>query len=435
VPAAASPAKAAIEGFCGRVHVGIPSLGGLPAARARASLSRVPTLAPTTANGRDSLIERAQGADSINGLFEAASERLHRLLPFDAAVWFAADPATMLPAAPSRAENMEHRVRRLTREQCLEFWEREFLEEDVNLYRDLSEAKIPAAGLRLATGDRPDRSGRFRELFRQKGFSDELRLVMRVDGSPWAMASLFREEGRDAFTADEVELVAGISNPVGEAVRAHARPLAGLDDRAANRGPGLMVLAEDGELLTANDDALAWLEELPMDSWEWNLCNEGRPFQKRLPFVVMSTLMRARTAAERGEHGSSRARMRSVTGQWLVCHASCLRDVEGSPGDTALVIEQAKASEIAPIIVEAYGLSEREQEITKLIARGVATAEIAERLFLSVHTVRDYIKVVFEKVGVSSRGELVAKLFAEHYVGVHAEPEHSEWADVGGSGS
>ena len=44
------------------------------------------------------------------------------------------------------------------------------------------------------------------------------------------------------------------------------------------------------------------------------------------------------------------------------------------------------------------------------------TPEIATELFLSGHTVRDYIKSVFEKVGVSSRGELIAKLFAEHYV-------------------
>ena len=38
-----------------------------------------------------------------------------------------------------------------------------------------------------------------------------------------------------------------------------------------------------------------------------------------------------------------------------------------------------------------------------------------ERFRHSSHTVRDYIKAVFDQVGVSSRGELVAKLFADHY--------------------
>jgi hypothetical protein len=33
--------------------------------------------------------------------------------------------------------------------------------------------------------------------------------------------------------------------------------------------------------------------------------------------------------------------------------------------------------------------------------------------------VRDHVKAIFGKVGVSSRGELVAKLFAEHYEPMH----------------
>jgi DNA-binding NarL/FixJ family response regulator len=113
--------------------------------------------------------------------------------------------------------------------------------------------------------------------------------------------------------------------------------------------------------------------------------------------------------------------MRSRGGRWLVVHGSCLHDERGEPGTTAVVIEPAQASEIAPIIIEAYHFTPREQEITQLLSRGIATAEIATTLFLSVHTVRDHIKAIFEKVGVSSRGELVAKLFAEHY----AEPLHA----------
>jgi DNA-binding CsgD family transcriptional regulator len=89
------------------------------------------------------------------------------------------------------------------------------------------------------------------------------------------------------------------------------------------------------------------------------------------------------------------------------------------PGATSLVIEPAKAAEIAPIISEAYELSPRERQITLLIARGHGNADMAARMHLSAHTVRDYVKAVFEKVGVSSRGELVAKLFAEHYAPMH----------------
>jgi hypothetical protein len=35
--------------------------------------------------------------------------------------------------------------------------------------------------------------------------------------------------------------------------------------------------------------------------------------------------------------------------------------------------------------------------------------------------VRDHVKAIFHKVGVSCRGELVAKLFAEHYEPVHLD--------------
>jgi DNA-binding NarL/FixJ family response regulator len=92
-------------------------------------------------------------------------------------------------------------------------------------------------------------------------------------------------------------------------------------------------------------------------------------------------------------------------------HASMLQGTDR----LALVIEPAKASDVAPLIVEAYGLTQRELEVTRAIARGLGTAQIATQLHLSPHTVRDHVKAVFEKVGVSSRGELVARMFAEHY--------------------
>ncbi len=52
-------------------------------------------------------------------------------------------------------------------------------------------------------------------------------------------------------------------------------------------------------------------------------------------------------------------------------------------------------------------------QVTRLIARGCSTAEIADRLHLSTHTVRDYVKAIFGKLGVSTRGELVARLIGD----------------------
>ena len=49
---------------------------------------------------------------------------------------------------------------------------------------------------------------------------------------------------------------------------------------------------------------------------------------------------------------------------------------------------------------------------------------------LSTHTVRDYIKGIVEKVGVSTRGELVARIFTEQYAPVHLHPGNHDVGDA-----
>src|SRR5690606_360929 len=119
-----------------------------------------------------------------------------------------------------------------------------------------------------------------------------------------------------------------------------------------------------------------------------------------VPTPLFALVARARAVAEGRERVPARLRLRDRRGRWLVLHASALAGPGSSDGTVAIVIEAAKSAEVAPIVIEAYSLTPRERDVLGAIARGGSTAEIAAELFLSPHTVRDYVKTVFEKLGV-----------------------------------
>ncbi len=74
------------------------------------------------------------------------------------------------------------------------------------------------------------------------------------------------------------------------------------------------------------------------------------------------------------------------------------------------VAVEALASSPTVRAVNANGmklLSEREVQVVRCIAEGLTNREIAERLKLSQHTIKNYLFRIFDKVGVSSRVELL----------------------------
>lgn len=60
--------------------------------------------------------------------------------------------------------------------------------------------------------------------------------------------------------------------------------------------------------------------------------------------------------------------------------------------------------------IEEYGLSEREAEVVKLLARRYSNAEIANKLFISLNTVKFHAKNIYIKLGVANRAEVVEVL-------------------------
>jgi DNA-binding CsgD family transcriptional regulator len=107
------------------------------------------------------------------------------------------------------------------------------------------------------------------------------------------------------------------------------------------------------------------------------------------------------------------ARVLSRSGTWVVLHGTSL--VGTGSRRVAVIVEPAHPARIAPLLMSAYGLTEREQAVTRLVLRGESTIQIAERLVVSPHTVQEHLKKIFEKTGVRSRRDLVGKVFFAHY--------------------
>jgi DNA-binding CsgD family transcriptional regulator len=327
-------------------------------------------------------------------LIQGAADELRAAMPIDALIVAATDPDTLLGIGAGVVCNMPQSV-------CHPFWEYEFEVPDFNKFCDIARAPRPVADLHAATGGRPERSARWRHLRTFMDADAELRATFNAGGRGWGFLHLKRAGAGKGFAEDEIAFIEAIGPILGRALR---RALISYPARGtAARGPGMAIVDAGNHLVSATPEALAWLEDL-----ESIYRLPGQGLGGDLPSEVTVAAAEARA---RG--GASRTRVRTQAGLWLLIHASCLQGTEAA--EVAVVIEPAKASEVAPLIVEAYELTPREVDVTRGLARGLTTNEIAAELHLSRYTIQDHLKSVYEKTGVSSRGELVAKMFADHH--------------------
>ncbi|HEV2774133.1 MAG TPA: hypothetical protein VGV90_00930, partial [Solirubrobacteraceae bacterium] len=105
----------------------------------------------------------------------------------------------------------------------------------------------------------------------------------------------------------------------------------------------------------------------------------GQPICRHLPTAVHAVAGRAlRTAKGSDEPGEvALARVLARSGTWVVLHGTAF--VASGSRRAAVIVEPAHPARITPLLMAAYGLTEREREVTRLILRGDSTADIAER--------------------------------------------------------
>jgi DNA-binding CsgD family transcriptional regulator len=351
---------------------------------------------PGAESAFDAIQHIAEAGLPSQELIEEVAHRIERVVPSDGYFIGATDPHTSLVMGAGV-------VRDLPDDQCAPTWDYEFRVPDYMKFADIAASGRAVADLHEETGGRPDRSPRWREYGTATGYKSELRTSFAIGGSAWGVAQFDRLGDSPRFSDEEKAWLERVAPVVARALRQAliAQPAAS----PVARGPGILVIDPEGRAISATTEAAAWLDEL-----ESHLAPDDRGAVP-VPVEANAYASSVRAAVDKQSDSVPRGRLRTRSGVWLLMHGSLLQGTE----NLAVVIEPAKGGDVAPLIVEAYGLTQRELEVTRAIARGMGTGEIAEHLFVSPHTVRDHVKSVFEKVGVSSRGELVAKVFADHY--------------------
>jgi DNA-binding CsgD family transcriptional regulator len=348
---------------------------------------------------RDVEVLAHAGLDTATFLAEVY-ESLQRAVPSSAACVATIDPATQLATGAFKFGDLAGRY------DTDELWGLlEYGHVEPTSFTELARTGVPAVGLQVVMGRDLERSRRVRELVQAAiGCVDELRVVATAGGQLWGGVAMFRDV---PYGEAEVEFVSALSGQLARGLRVGllARLAAEPPATTATGRPAVMVFDADAQLRQASVGAEARLAELV------------RKAEAPMPYAVIGSLVAAAWRYATGETNvlpASRLRLRS--GEWVVLHASPLTATDGSTAGVVLTVEEARPPEIVPLVVAAFDFTPRERDVTQLVLQGVDTREIAAALHLSPHTVQDHLKSIFGKSGVSTRRELVARVFFDQYV-------------------
>ncbi|MGA9279191.1 helix-turn-helix transcriptional regulator [Ilumatobacter sp.] len=333
---------------------------------------------------RDELISAQGRAVTGEDACTVIAEAFRRVARHDAAAVMTTDPETHLPAGGI--------VTGFDPEACVPFWDNELLDPDFNKFNDLARSIDPVATLAEATDDDLDRSPRYQKLYAAAEVSDECRVVFMSGSSCLAIAAFVRCDDT-AYTPTEISDVRNLLPPATHLLRS---AMVHVGEPLSEGGPVVVLLDASGGVISRSLGADTVLDDLRVE------------IDGEIPGTVLVAAARARA---RKEPTRLTTRLRGTSGRWVRMHVA---PMDGNDGTVSVTIDAAAPGDLVPILLDSYGLSEREVEIVLQLCRGIGTKEIAVELMISVHTVRDHLKSIFEKAGVNSRGELVARMFSGH---------------------
>jgi DNA-binding CsgD family transcriptional regulator len=279
----------------------------------------------------------------------------------------------------------------------------EYTGDDVNHLADVARTPSGISTLHEATHGDPGSSPRWHANMAYGGDQEMVAALRTRTGEVWGAIGLYREPDRPLFDAAELKFVQAVSQSMADGVR-RGLLVGEAADPEGPEAPGLIVLGQDWRTESLSAEVEAWLDELP----------DGDRALGRLPPAVLAVAGRAQRGAVPEQPGEvAQARVLTRSGRWVILHGIAM--AADGPPRVAVIVEPAHPAKISPLLMSAYGLTEREQEVSRLVLQGYSTTEIAERLVISTHTVQQHLRNIFDKTGVRSRRDLVSKVFFTHY--------------------
>jgi DNA-binding CsgD family transcriptional regulator len=344
---------------------------------------------------KDRIAELSRRGYDLVTFWRECTEVLDIAIPhYNKPCWYTLDPASLLITSHYHDGLPEYPSKMLRHE---------YYGDDVNQVADVVRSEAGISTLHEATGGDPSSSPSW-HMNMAMGGDQEMIAGLRTGDAVWGAVGLYRAPGEPLFDSEEKALLKAIGPDLATGARTGLLVGEARDPQWPD-SPGLVVLSDDGEVESTTAGVERWLADLPDGDWDAG----------RLPSAVHAVAGRAlRTAENADEPGEvALARVLSRSGIWIVLHGTSL--VASGSRRAAVIVERAHPARITPLLMSAYGLTAREQEVTRLVLRGDSTTQIAERLVVSPDTVQEHLKKIFEKTNVRSRRELVGKVFFAHY--------------------
>jgi DNA-binding CsgD family transcriptional regulator/PAS domain-containing protein len=275
------------------------------------------------------------------------------------------------------------------------------------------------ATMTMLAGERePLNSDFYVKWVRPLGFRDVIGVLVLKSGKRIAWFSVVRSDIQSRFDEKDVRQL-GLLSPhicrallISDALELKTVAAARLEETVDRLSTGILLTEDRGRISYMNSSAEAILKK-----GDTLLSRDGR---------LVAARSDAREVLSRALEQSVSGRAPASTGQYAVP----LPDEEGTglianvlplqwrdgrnplgqiPGAAAVIIQDPAQSPKPPLdaLAELYGLTAAEQKVLELVAEGIAPQEAADKLSVSLATIKTHLQHVFAKTNTGRQADLV----------------------------